>query len=112
MGGRGTGQDPQVAEWCQLVRWRQGGARRRGIACLVTCCPSPDCDCRELHIDAFEVDDRFDKITVRGEEIVVLHRVEPGGPAPRRATRGRSWTSRPGGCRTTKPTAPAPGHRS
>ena len=48
----------------------------------MTCCPSPDCDCRELHIDAFEVDDRFDKITVRGEEIVVLHRVEPGGPPP------------------------------
>jgi hypothetical protein len=82
MGGRGTEQDPLVAESRQLVRWRQDGARRRGIACRVTCCPNPDCDCRELHIDAFEVDDRFEEITVRGEEIMVLHRVEPGGPPP------------------------------
>ena len=82
MGGRGTEQDPLVAESRQLVRWRQDGARRRGVACLVTCCPNPDCDCRELHIHAFEVDDRFEEITVRGEEIMVLHRVEPGGPPP------------------------------
>ncbi len=78
----GGPENPDFVETGNLVLWREVDGQRRGLACLVTCCPNPGCDCQEVQLQAFEVDDRFEGITTRGEEAGVIHRSRPDEPPP------------------------------
>jgi hypothetical protein len=79
MGGTET---PRSTEAREFVLWRQVDGKRRGLACLASCCPNPACACQAVHLQAFEVDDRFEAITAKGEKLEVIHRASPEDPPP------------------------------
>jgi hypothetical protein len=78
----GEVETPGLMEARELVLWRESGGQRQGLACVVTCCLNPDCDCQEAHLQAFEVDDRFEAIRTNGDKVEVLHRAAPGEAPP------------------------------
>lgn len=65
-----------------LVFWRETDGRRTGLACLTTFCDNPDCTCQEAHIQAYEVDDSFVKLSVRDDHVQVIFD-RGDGPAPK-----------------------------
>jgi hypothetical protein len=57
------------------VFWREvEGGRRVGLACLTDFCVNPDCTCEEANVRAFEVDDRFLRISSRGDSVTIRSR--------------------------------------
>lgn len=65
-----------------LLFWREQDGRRMGLACLASFCGNPDCTCQEAELQAFEVDERFQKISVDGEKVHLLAE-KRGGPPPK-----------------------------
>jgi len=61
--------------------------RRHGLLIIAHVCDNPDCDCRDIRLQAMEIDERFANITDDGGELIydfIPRPGEPKDPPPRR----------------------------
>ena len=57
-----------------LLFWRETSAGKRGLACRLEYCENPECACEEAFVQAFEVDEHFERLVTRGTQVEILSR--------------------------------------
>jgi SEC-C motif len=77
----GRGHTTADRRGADLLFWRETGGRRMGLACVTQFCDNPECTCQEVHLQAFEVDESFHKLVVRGDSLKVYSE-KRGDPPP------------------------------
>lgn len=71
----------QVSEGGLFVLWRDGKepGRREGLACILSMCPNPGCECQDVYVDGFVVEENASAVCWTEEGV---HLDLRAGPEP------------------------------